>query len=421
MLEKRANLVSQARSILNEADEEKREPTAQDRENFDKLMKEAAQLKTDADARQLLEDTEKELATSQGRQAELERANGPDKKKEAEVRNFNLKDSICGDVRSFQMRGETATDEYHKEFNNYLLTGESRALQKDSGPAGGYLSASQQFMGELIQAVDNLVWMRQISRVLPPLQTAESLGAPSLDNDPADPTWTSELLTGSADSTMTFGKRELQPQPLAQSIRVSKTLLRRSAIGADAIVRNRLAYKLGVVQENAFLNGSGANEPLGVFTASNNGIGTARDVSTGNDATSIKFDGLISAKYALKPQYRRNAKWIFHTDGVSQIAKLKDGEGRYIWQASVVAGSPDRILELPVYESQYAPSTFTAGLYVGILGDFNNYWIVDALSATIQVLVELYAATNQNGYISRSETDGMPVLAEAFSRVKLGS
>jgi HK97 family phage major capsid protein len=69
--------------------------------------------------------------------------------------------------------------------------------------------------------------------------------------------------------------------------------------------------------------------------------------------------------------------------------------------------------------SEYAPSTFTTGLYVGILGDFSKYWIVDALDMEMQRLVELYAATNQIGFIGRKETDGMPCLEEAFVRVTL--
>jgi HK97 family phage major capsid protein len=56
---------------------------------------------------------------------------------------------------------------------------------------------------------------------------------------------------------------------------------------------------------------------------------------------------------------------------------------------------------------------------VGILGVFDYYWIADALNMDIQVVTELYAATNQNGYILRKETDGMPVLGEAFRRVTL--
>jgi HK97 family phage major capsid protein len=50
--------------------------------------------------------------------------------------------------------------------------------------------------------------------------------------------------------------------------------------------------------------------------------------------------------------------------------------------------------------------------------DFSYYWIVDALDMEVQRLVELYAETNQVGFIGRLETDAMPVLEEAFVRLK---
>ena len=174
-------------------------------------------------------------------------------------------------------------------------------------------------------------------------------------------------------------------------------------------------------EENAFRNGSGSRQPLGSFTADANGITTSQDVSTGNTSTELRFDGLINAKMDMPAQYRSNLSAIFHRDAIKQIMKLKDGEGRYIWQASVIPKEPDTLLNIPVLETEYAPNTFTASKYVGIFGDFSHYWIVDALTLTIQVLIEKYAETNQNGYISRSETDAMPVLAAAFRRVKLGA
>jgi HK97 family phage major capsid protein len=167
------------------------------------------------------------------------------------------------------------------------------------------------------------------------------------------------------------------------------------------------------------MTGTGANQALGVFTASNDGIPTSRDVSTGNTTTSIQTDGLIEAKYSLRPGYMAKASWIFHRDAVKQIRKLKDGDGQYIWQQGLTGGQPDRILDSPFKMSEYAPNTFTTGLYVGIIGDFKYFWVVDALSFEIQRLVELYARTNQDGFIGRFETDGMPVLGEAFARVKL--
>ena len=125
-------------------------------------------------------------------------------------------------------------------------------------------------------------------------------------------------------------------------------------------------------------------------------------------------DNLIRVKYTLKPAYHSGAKWIFHTDGVSQIARLKDGEGRYLFNVDT-----NQLIGFSVLISEHAPNTFTTGLYVGLLGNFNWYWVVDALPFTMQRLDELYAGTNQTGFIGRRETDGAPVLEEAFVRVKL--
>jgi len=187
----------------------------------------------------------------------------------------------------------------------------------------------------------------------------------------------------------------------------------------ETIVRDRLAYKFGVTEEKSFLLGTGASQPLGIFTASANGIPTTRDVSSGNTTTSIGFDGLISAKFSLKSQYLAKARWLFHRDAVAQISKLKDTANQYLWQPSQKEGTPDMIHGVPVFMSEYVPNTFTTALYVGMIADFSNYWIADAIDMQVQRLLELYAETNQVGFIGRKETDGMPVLGEAFARVKL--
>jgi HK97 family phage major capsid protein len=182
----------------------------------------------------------------------------------------------------------------------------------------------------------------------------------------------------------------------------------------------RLAYKFGVTQESAFMTGDGVEKPLGVFTASNDGIPTSRDVSDGNAGTAIGADGLINAKHFIKSEYWPRLRWGFHRDAIKQIRKLKLGDGQYMWQAGINEDLPSRILEVPYFVSEYVPSTFTTGLYVGVIGDFSYYWIAEGMSLQIQVLNELYAESNQNGYIARTELDGMPVLSEAFARVKLG-
>lgn len=409
LMEKRARLINEARGVVEGAEKENRNLTAEEQTRYDKLIADALELKARIDrASQLAE----------------EEARGAQAYQSSDVRNQPQQD---GEARSQNPR-ETA--EYRQAFNSFLRGGlsglsavEHRALQSDINTSGGYLVTPQQFVNELIQAMDNLVYIRQWATTYQ-VPTAQSLGAPSLEADPADPTWTGEIASASEDSTMSFGRRELYPHMLSKLIKVSNKLLRQVP-NAEALVRARLAYKFAVTMEAAYLTGDGQGKPLGVFTASNDGIPTTRDVSTDNTSTAVTMNGLINAKYALKAQYHANAKWLFHRDGLKQIAKLRNdeggaGTGDYLWQPAVIEGQPDRLLGLPIFMSEYVPNTFTSGLYVGILGDFSYYWIADATDVAVQRLVELYAATNQVGLIGRIESDGMPVLGEAFARVKLG-
>jgi len=323
-----------------------------------------------------------------------------------------------------------------KAFQGYLLTGRATAgsqvvygdqegmkvtLQADSDIGGGFLVTPQMFVDQLIQDVDDMVFVRRYATKFT-LTTADSMGAPSLETDMGDPTWTTELGTGSLDTSLEFGNRQLQPKPLARRIKVSRTLLRK-APRVESIVRERLAKKFAYVEENAFLNGTGANEPLGIFTVSDDskGLDTSIDVTTAK-ATSFEADDFIKMKYEFKQQYWGKLRWCIHRDTVEEIAKLKDGEGRYIWDNGIntTDGIP-RIVGSPVDMSEYAPHTMTAGLYVAALCYWPAYWIADALSMEVQVLAELYAETNQIGYIGRLECDGMPVHKEAFRRLKMAA
>jgi HK97 family phage major capsid protein len=316
-------------------------------------------------------------------------------------------------------------------FNRYLRGGlgslgdaERRDLQMDADTQGGFLVPPQEFAAALIQAVDDQVWIRQFATIETVTQ-AESLGLASLDADPADADWTSEVAVGGTDSSMKFGKRELRPHPLAKLIKISNKLIRASKLSIEAKVLERLAYKFGIAAEKGYLLGTGAGQPLGVFIATADGISTARDVSTGNSTTAILAPGLIEAKYKLKGNYWARLNWIFHRDALKGIMKLTDTNGQYLWvtaglaQRGLAEGQPDTLLGAPTRLSEYAPNTFTTGKYVGIVGDFSKYGIVDALTLQFQRLIELFAGTNQVGYIGRLETDGMPLLEEAFVRVTL--
>ncbi len=405
--EKRGNTVADMRAITEAAETAKRDLSAEELTKHGTLFGEVEQLRIQIEAAERQLEADRQIAARDG--------------------NREIEDRTTDPAKSDKKR-PVATEEYRAAFAAWVQTGKSgmaaeevRALSVGSGSQGGFTVMPEQMADGMIKFADDMVVIRSRATKLR-VEGAASLGVLSLDADPSDADWTSELATGSEDTAMSFGKRKMVPNPLAKRIKVSNDLLRMSTRDIEGMVRARLDYKFGITQEKAFLLGNGTSQPLGLFVPSADGVPAGRDVSNGNTTTGMTFDGLISAKYSLKDQYRNSAGigWLFHRNAVEQIAKLKDSQNRYLWQPSVQEGQPDRILNIPVLTSEYVPNTFTTGLYVGMLADFSFYWIVDSMGMEMQRLVELYAEQNQTGFICRQFTDGQPVLAEAFTRIKLG-
>ena len=394
--EERSKVIIAARELLDRAETEKRDLTTEEDAQYSDLMDKQASFAVKIEREERQVELERTLAASvQDPPAKANQKTASPEQRQLAALNTLFRAGVHG-----------------------MGQEEQRALQVTPDSGGGYMMMPEVFVSSLIKAIDDMTYIRQWATKFS-VPNSDTLGAPSLEANPADADWTTELAIGSEDSTMSFGKRSLHPHPLAKLLKVSETLLRKVP-SAESLVRDRLAYKFGITMEKAFMTGSGASQPLGVFTASDNGIGTGQDVSTGNSGTAVTFDGLINAKYGLKAAYWPRSRWLAHRDFFKMVAKLKDGEGQYLWRQSVREGEPDMLLGVPAFISEYAPATFTSTLYVAIIGDFSNYWIADALDMRVQRLVELYAGANQIGLIGRMESDGMPVLAEAFVRVKLG-
>lgn len=334
------------------------------------------------------------------------------------------RERMIGEVK--ETAKDKPKDSLHTLFAN-ALSGEPRhidayrnAMSLSADATAGYLTAPVQFQQDLIKGLDNIVFMRRISKVVGPIGAAQSLGFPYRSVEAADASWLPEVTTATEETTLEYGRREFKPNKMAKLLKVSRTLMQHAPM-AEGTFRDELTYRVGNGQENAYMNGSGTAQPLGIFTASASGIPTSRDVSTDNTATTVTFDGLMNAKYSLKQQYHGLAQWVMHRDLAKMLAKIKNGEGQYVWQPSVIMGQPDMLIGNPVNMSEYAPNTYTTGLYAAVIGAFNvGYMICDADSIFIQVLKELFAATNQIGFIVDYFGDGAPVLPEAFARVKLG-
>ena len=402
LMEKRTEVLSEIDSLLKKAeDDNKRALTQEEEDKYNELMDLQQSLKDEADGLQKRAKLEALRSESNGNAA-------PEQRATATAANAG---------------GESHEELQMKAFRAYLQGGiqeverlETRALNTATFADGGAIVAPPQFVSEFLKKLQKVLVFRQLARSFT-LTSSQSLGVPTLESGATAPEWTNELPAAdpTVDAGIGFGGRELRPNSQIKEIQISNALLRLAILNPESLVMDEMVRVFAEAEENAYINGDGVKKPLGVYVASDQGISTDRDVTLAK----LDFDNLIDMKYTLDDRYVAAARWLLNKDIVKVLRKIKDGEGRYIWQGAIAAGEPDMLLDVPVVRSTFAPKDTGSGKYVALLGDFSYYWIADALPLKITRLVELLARRRKVGFLGEKETDGMPVLEEAFVRGKM--
>ena len=293
--QQKITLFNQAKAIKDAADKEKRAMTQEEQNNWDSIMNKWTDLKRDIDQREQLAAMEGDINSGEGRSTHSDPSDtGNQRGKGIDISKFPARYQAA--LRELQQRNDfRMKPDYAGVLNPFFRDGElpnvnKRDLQLTDGPKGGYIAPPPQFVAGLLMAMDADLFFRQpgFATVIT-LNSTEGYEA-SLDADPEDGEWTTEVKELTDDDEMVFGKRELKPTRLAKGIKVSNQMLQLDP-SAEDLVLERLRYKFGVTQEKGFMTGSGAKQPLGVYTSSDYGIPTARDVATGNTSTAMTYDG----------------------------------------------------------------------------------------------------------------------------------
>ncbi len=279
----------------------------------------------------------------------------------------------------------------------------SEGVQAD----GGYL-VPEEFERQIVMGLDEANVVRGLAKVI--TTSAERKIPVAATHSAAQ--WTAE--NGAyTESDPTFDQKTIDAFKLTDLVKVSIELLQDSMFDLESYIAVEFARAFGIAEEQAFCVGSGTGQPTGIFTAKGGNVGV-----TAASATAISADELISLVYALKSPYRRNAKFLMNDATVSMLRKLKDNNGAYLWQPSVQAGEPDRLLGYELYTSPYVPVAAAGALTVAF-GDFKNYWIADRSGRTVQRLNELYSTNGQVGFVATERVDGKVILPEGIQLLKM--
>lgn len=315
-------------------------------------------------------------------------------------------------IPGMETRSGRASDEYRKAFWNAMRTraGEGldpvirNALQIGTDTEGGYL-VPDEFERTLVDTLEDENIFRRLANVITTssgdrkIPVVASKGTASwIDEEGAIP-----------ESDDSFGQVSIGAYKLGTMIKVSEELLNDSVFNLETYIAKEFARRIGNKEEDTFFTGDGSGKPTGLLAAT----GGAQLGVTAASATAITIDEILDLFYSLKAPYRNKAVFVMNDATVKAIRKLKDGQGQYLWQPSLQAGTPDTILNRPLYTSAYVPAIAASAKTIAF-GDFGYYWVADRQGRVFKRLNELYAATGQVGFVATQRVDGKLILPEAI-------
>ncbi len=293
------------------------------------------------------------------------------------------------------LQHKTAFDDYVRQGETKSLRQlEAKALSAGSDPDGGYLvpSETETMVNSAVREISPIraiAGVRQVSSSVykkPFAVTGPDTGW--VGESAARPETTSPTL-----AELSFPTMELYAMPAATS-----TLLDDSAIDIDMWLAEEVRAAFAEQEGAAFVNGDGNNKPTGFlsYPTVDNASWTWGNVGTLSTGVAGAFpatdpgDVLIDLVYSVKSAYRANAYFVMNRATQSEIRKMKDADGNYIWQPSMQPGEAPTLLGFPVAEAEDMPNIAADSLSIAF-GDFRRgYLIVDRIG--LRVLRDPYSS-----------------------------
>lgn len=382
----RTRVWEQAKAFLDSHRDEKGILSAEDTETYERMEKEIVDLGKEIDRQERLSALEREL-------------------------NAPTTEPLTGkpDGAKTDMKTGRASDEYRKNFWNAMRskfpdTAIVNALQVGTDTEGGFL-VPDEFEKTLIQALEEENVFRRIATVIHSNSGDRKIPVVASKGSAA---WVDEEGTyGESDDS--FGQITLGAYKLGTLIKVSEELLNDSAFDLESYISAEFGRRLGTKEEESFFTGDGSGKPTGILAAT----GGAELGKTAASATAITADEVIDLYYSLRVPYRKKAVWLMNDTTVSALRKLKDNQGQYLWEPSLVSGTPNKILGCEVITSPFMP-VIASGAKSVAFGDFSYFWIADRQGRTFKRLNELFSTTGQIGFLGNQRVDGKLILPEAI-------
>ena len=224
--------------------------------------------------------------------------------------------------------------------------------------------------------------------------------------------WTEEGAT-LQDSAAKFGRLALEAKKLTAYAEVPNELISDSIGSFEAFISQIFPEAMSFYEDDAFMNGSGVGEPLGIL----NGPGMVSVAKEGGQpADTIVWENIVKMFARMLPSSLNRAVWVASIDTFPELATMAltvGVGGGPIWLNNGVSGPPMTILGRPVIFTEKSPVLGDAGDIAFL--DFSYYLIGDrqAMSATSSPHYKF--ASDMTAFKVVERVEGRPWLQSAIT------
>ena len=300
----------------------------------------------------------------------------------------------------------TAQPEYDIQFWNAMRNKEAREdiLAKGRDISTGTYSMPTVAAGKVMNEIEKESDFRKIATVIRAYKNGYRIFAKDC-KDKAE-----FVAEGAAipvyESAGDFKEKTIESYKLASIVTLDEDFVNDAGFDIEKYLTQKLGKSFGKAEDNAFINGTGADEPTDILH-NTDGAKTALTAET------LTYDDVISLYFSVDKEYRRNGIWLMNDKTALVLRKLKDNDGNYLWNQA-----NDTILGKQVIISEYMPDIETGTKPIAF-GDFSYYWIVGRKPVTVRTLLEKFVLYDQIGYLAFEFLDGKLVRNEAIKVIQM--
>jgi HK97 family phage major capsid protein len=381
--------------IQNRAEEEDRDWTAEERTNWDAAHTELETVSGDIERLEQSAKLEKvdrsQVITATGT------GTGDRETPEAEARAREYREVFWTYVRH-------GMGELKPEQRQLLQSGfsEVRALGAGSDTAGGYTvpEGFRAILSETMKAYGGLLNLANVITT----ETGQDLPWPTNDDTGNVGAILAEN-TQITEQDLTFGQRRLSAYVYTSKlVRVPWALLQDTAFDLEGFLARKLGERIGRAWAAHLVAGTGSSQPEGLVTNA-----TVGKTGAGGQTTTIIYDDLVDLEHSIDPAYRgQNCRYVLHDQTLKVLRKLKDADGRPIFQPIPAPGFPPTINGWP-YTVDQGMAVPAASAKTLLFGDIRSGFIVRQVNGIQMVIMrERYADFLQNGHYAFARMDAKP-------------